>query len=35
MFSFANPLHFEMFPFVKQMENEVIDMTAEAIGLKD
>lgn len=24
-----------MFPFVKQMENEVIDMTAEAIGLKD
>ena len=24
-----------MFPYVKQMENEVIEMTAEAIGLKD
>lgn len=34
-FSYSNPLHYELCPYVKQMENEIIDMTAEALGLKD
>lgn len=35
LFAYANPLHAETFPLVKQMELEVVGMTAEFIGLKD
>ena len=35
LFSYSNPLHFDLFPLLKQMENEIIDMTADLIGLKD
>lgn len=34
-FAYSNPLHVNAFPLVKQMEVEVIAMTAEAIGLKE
>ena len=34
-FSYTNPLHLSTFPFVKQMELEVVAMSAELIGLKD
>lgn len=34
-FAYSNPLHLDTFPLVRQMEVEVIAMTAEAIGLKD
>ena len=35
LFSYSNPLHFDLFPLLKQMENEIIDMTADLVGLKD
>lgn len=35
LFSYSNPLHVDLFPLVKQMEIEIITMTADFIGLKD
>ena len=34
-FSYTNPQHLSTFPFVKQMELEVVAISAELIGLKD
>lgn len=35
LFSYSNPLHYDIHPLLKQMENETIDMTADMVGLKD
>ena len=35
LFAYANPLHADSFPLVKQMEVEVIAMGSDFVGLKD
>ena len=35
LFAYANPLHADNFPLVKQMELEVVAMTSDFVGLKD
>lgn len=34
-FAYTNPLHVDTFPLVKQMETEIIAMTADFMGLKN